>query len=78
MKIFVLMTQTTFCKLGKLIGKYYDSKGNPTDYNLQVMKLFLKAEEKRNSEEEEKQRFPPCNVEWSADKGSRVWCSVRR
>ena len=27
---------------------------------------------------EEKQRFPPCNAEWSSARGSRLWCSPKR
>ena len=42
------------------------------------MKRFKKAEENENSVTKEKEKFPPCNVEWTAEKGSRVWCSVRR
>lgn len=56
---------------------YYDETGKLTEYGKKVKKLIKKAQEERDSQEEEKLKFPPCNIEWNADTGSRVWCTNR-
>lgn len=33
---------------------------------------------KRSISENQKILFPPCNVEWDADRGTRVWCTDKR
>jgi len=69
--------ETDYKFKGKLIGRYYSNKGEKTDY-------LHKFEEKLNEAEGEKEKedfkkdFPPCNVEWNAETGSRVWCTPRR
>ncbi|XP_065226961.1 neuferricin [Planococcus citri] len=77
LKEWLKMYEDKYKYKGKLIGKYYDEEGNPTDYNKKIMERFDEAEENENSAAKEKEKFPPCNVEWTAEKGSRVWCSVR-
>ncbi|XP_054264894.1 neuferricin-like isoform X1 [Macrosteles quadrilineatus] len=62
---------------GKLVGRYYDKTGNPTGY---LHKLQLKLEEADRDEKDKnkyKLMYPPCNVEWTPEEGSRVWCSKR-
>ncbi|CAH0549267.1 unnamed protein product [Brassicogethes aeneus] len=65
----------TYKKIGKLVGKYYNNKGDLTEYAKQVKKLIDAAENQKKSEELEKAKFPPCNVEWDQESGSRYWCS---
>ncbi|CAH0394031.1 unnamed protein product [Bemisia tabaci] len=62
---------------GKLIGRYYDATGSPTDYNFKIQGLIEKALIDQDAELEEKKKFPPCNVEWSESTGTRVWCSKK-
>lgn len=62
-------------KVGKLIGRYYDEFGMLTPYARQVKKLIREAEEADHNDKLDKIKFPPCNVEWDAEKGSRVWCT---
>ncbi|KAL7305121.1 hypothetical protein TKK_0002527 [Trichogramma kaykai] len=65
----------TYLYKGKLIGRYYDKWGNPTAENLIIEHRALLAKEKNIIEEKKKVKFPPCNVEWSPETGTRVWCS---
>jgi len=66
-----------FCA-GKLIGQFYDSNGDPTlDYH-SVEEMVKRAEKANESKEADRLKFPPCNMEWSAETGSRVWCSRKR
>lgn len=64
--------------LGKLIGRFYDENGDPTEYNREFQKRILQADKEKQLENVDKETFPPCNVEWTADKGSRVWCTKKR
>lgn len=60
---------------GKLIGRYYGNEGNPTPYHEKLLKKFKEVEEHEENKNHYKFMFPPCNVEWSPEKGSRVWCT---
>ncbi|XP_063821959.1 neuferricin [Ostrinia nubilalis] len=62
--------------VGFVIGTYFDQEGYPTEYN----KLFIeKVDNCKVQKEIEKQRnikYPPCNISWSAENGSKVWCTT--
>lgn len=60
---------------GKLIGRYFDNDGNPTPYHQKLLEKFEEAEENEKTKGHYKLMFPPCNVEWTPEKGSRVWCT---
>lgn len=60
---------------GKLIGRYFDNEGNPTPYHEELLAKFKEAEEQEENKIHYKLMFPPCNVEWTPEKGSRVWCT---
>ncbi|XP_046484141.1 neuferricin isoform X1 [Neodiprion pinetum] len=62
---------------GKLIGRYYDSDGNPTSQYHMIQEMLALAEKENSSEEQKKRIFPPCNIEWKPDVGTRLWCSKR-
>ncbi|XP_063916710.1 neuferricin [Zophobas morio] len=62
-------------RVGKLIGSYYDKNGELTGYGREVKKLIEVAELAKNNQDLDKIKYPPCNVEWGADTGTRVWCS---
>lgn len=64
--------------LGKLIGLFYDENGSPTEYSEQLNRRMQQAENEKNLLDVEKHNYPPCNVEWDAVKGSRVWCTRKR
>lgn len=61
---------------GKLIGRYYNSIGQPTPYNRKIRKLIKEAKNYKEELYNEKLLYPPCNSEWSKELGSRVWCST--
>lgn len=70
--------ETFISILGKLIGSYYDENGAITAYGKLVKKLIKKAEKEDENEQLEKIKFPPCNIEWEAESGTRVWCTKLR
>lgn len=62
---------------GKLIGRYYNEDGTPTDESYEVEKILKRMKEEQFQEEHKKRMFPPCNIEWNPDSGTVVWCSKR-
>ncbi|KAI4460903.1 membrane-associated progesterone receptor component-related [Holotrichia oblita] len=64
-------------KVGLLIGKHYDDNGSLTQYGKEVRSLIKKAYKAQGNEDALKKKYPPCNIEYDAIKGSRVWCSNR-
>ncbi|XP_009317593.1 PREDICTED: neuferricin [Pygoscelis adeliae] len=59
----------------KLVGRFYDENGAPTEALRQAEAAIEEALKFQAESEQRKQRFPPCNSEWSSAKGSRFWCS---
>lgn len=59
---------------GKLIGRYFDERGELTEYHKVVLKRVARAEAE---EAKPRQEFPSCNVEWKQETGTKVWCSSR-
>lgn len=70
--------QNDCCFTGKLIGRYYDKNGQPTGYNHKLQIILEEAAKDENERNKDKLMYPPCNVEWTQEEGSRVWCSERR
>ncbi|XP_067123941.1 neuferricin [Centruroides vittatus] len=61
--------------VGKLIGRYYDKNGNPTEEYKSTRQAIEQAKQDKVNSDKEKKLFPPCNSEWSREKGTRVWCT---
>ncbi|XP_069917350.1 neuferricin isoform X3 [Oryctolagus cuniculus] len=61
--------------VGRVIGRFYSEDGQPTPELTHVEAMITKGLEANKQEWKEKQKFPPCNTEWSAARGSRFWCS---
>ncbi|XP_009894926.2 neuferricin [Dryobates pubescens] len=61
--------------VGKLVGRFYDENGAPTEALRQAEAAIEEALKFQAESEQRKQQFPPCNSEWSSAKGSRFWCS---
>ncbi|NXC17583.1 NEUFC protein, partial [Corythaeola cristata] len=61
--------------VGKLVGRFYDANGAPTEALRQAEAAMEEALKFKAESEQRKQQFPPCNSEWSSAKGSRFWCS---
>ncbi|KAJ1072310.1 hypothetical protein K5549_016372, partial [Capra hircus] len=64
-----------FIAIGRVIGRFYGEDGLPTPELAQAEAVMTKGLEADRQELIEKQRFPPCNAEWSFIRGSRFWCS---
>lgn len=63
--------------VGFLIGRYYTESGKPTSTLQQIEASLAEGSRLKAKSEAEKARFPPCNSEWSASRGGRVWCSTK-
>ncbi|KFO75654.1 Neuferricin, partial [Cuculus canorus] len=61
--------------VGKLVGRFYDENGAPTEALRQAEAAIEEALMLKAESEQRKQQFPPCNSEWSSATGSRFWCS---
>ncbi|NXY04515.1 NEUFC protein, partial [Pteruthius melanotis] len=61
--------------VGKLVGRFYDENGAPTEALREVEAAIEEALKFQAESEQKKQQFPPCNSEWSSAKGTRFWCS---
>lgn len=62
---------------GRVIRRFYREDGLPTPELMQVEAVIAKGLEASKQDLKEKQKFPPCNAEWSSTKGSRFWCSQK-
>ncbi|PRD34610.1 UNVERIFIED_CONTAM: cyb5d2 [Trichonephila clavipes] len=63
--------------VGKVVGKYYDSNGKPTELLSSIREKMNVAKENKWIKDKNKDIFPPCNSEWSKERGSKVWCSKK-
>ncbi|XP_011358091.1 neuferricin isoform X4 [Pteropus vampyrus] len=63
--------------VGRVIGRFYGEDGLPMPELTQVEAMITKGLEENKQELKEKQKFPPCNAEWSSTRGSRFWCSQK-
>ena len=64
--------------VGKLMGRYYDSEGKPTEALQEAKALIKEGQRLQKLQDAENKRFPGCNSRWSKDEGSLVWCSENR
>ncbi|XP_037089166.1 neuferricin-like isoform X2 [Pollicipes pollicipes] len=62
---------------GRLVGRFYDEDGRETEYYSRLQRWMAEAREQRRRDDGEKLVFPPCNSEWSQERGGRVYCSRR-
>ncbi|XP_070572496.1 neuferricin-like [Ptychodera flava] len=76
-KSWVDFYEKQYIYVGKLQGRYYNKDGKPTEELARVEALIAKGEEEKSQDQEIKNKYPPCNSEWTQQKGGRVWCSNR-
>ncbi|KGL81095.1 Neuferricin, partial [Tinamus guttatus] len=67
--------RSNYVLVGKLVGRYYDENGAPTEALRQVEAAIEEGMKLKAESDQRKQQFPPCNSEWSSATGSRFWCS---
>lgn len=61
--------------VGLLTGRFYDSDGQKTKYMEEVDKQIELAIAEKERMELLRVKYPPCNIEWKAETGTRVWCT---
>nr|XP_043606776.1 membrane-associated progesterone-binding protein 4 isoform X1 [Erigeron canadensis] len=64
----------TYIYVGKLVGRYYNSEGNPTKYLKGVEAKAKRGAQLMEKQKIEEAKVPGCNSRWSQDEGSEVWC----
>ncbi|XP_058754064.1 membrane-associated progesterone-binding protein 4-like [Vicia villosa] len=62
--------------VGKLVGRYYDSEGNPTKYLKGVEAKAARGAQLLEKQKIEEAKQPSCSSSWSQDDGGQVWCDV--
>ncbi|KAL8494491.1 hypothetical protein ACS0TY_025335 [Phlomoides rotata] len=60
--------------VGKLVGRYYDSEGNPTKYLKGIEAKAARGAQLLEKQKKEEAKIPNCNSKWSQEEGSEVWC----
>ncbi|KAK2982560.1 hypothetical protein RJ640_028727, partial [Escallonia rubra] len=71
--VYLIFT-VIFRFLGKLKGRYYDDKGNPTKYLKGVEAKAARGAQLLEKQKVEEAKLPSCNSRWSQEEGSEVWC----
>jgi len=74
LKKWVETYEKDYLSVGRLVGRYYDEEGRPTEYGKDVERAIEGAQEKVDAREERKKLFPPCNTQWVQETGGKVWC----
>lgn len=58
--------------VGKLVGRYYDSEGNPTKYLKGAEAKAARGAQLMEKQKNEEAKLPSCNSRWSQEEGSEV------
>lgn len=58
--------------VGKLVGRYYDSQGNPTKYLKGVEAKAARGAQLQEKQKIEEAKQPACSSRWSQDEGGEV------
>lgn len=58
--------------VGKLVGRYYDDKGNPTKYLKGVEAKARRGAQLLEKQKIEEAKIPSCNSRWSEQDGGKV------
>ncbi|KAJ8770390.1 hypothetical protein K2173_015004 [Erythroxylum novogranatense] len=60
--------------VGKLVGRYYDSEGNPTKSLKGAEAKASRGAQLLEKQKVEEAKQPSCNSRWSQNEGGEVWC----
>jgi hypothetical protein len=72
-----LNTYPDLCRyVGKLVGRYYDSQGNPTKYLKGVEAKAARGAQLLEKQKIEEAKQPSCSSRWSQDEGGEVYTIV--
>ncbi|XAR69192.1 hypothetical protein NMG60_11000694 [Bertholletia excelsa] len=66
----------TYIFVGKLVGRYYDSQGNPTKYLKGAESKAARGAQLLEKQKNEEAKLPSCNSRYTQGEGSEVWCDV--
>ncbi|KAA8526183.1 hypothetical protein F0562_008078 [Nyssa sinensis] len=66
----------TYTFVGMLVGRYYDSQGNPTKYLKGVEAKAARGAQLMEKQKKEEAKQTSCNSRWSQEEGSEVWCDT--
>lgn len=61
--------------IGRLTGRFYGYDGQKTAYMRQVERQIELARAEKEQQKMLRIKYPPCNIEWNAETGTRVWCT---
>ena len=75
---WVRFYEKEYTYVGKVIGNFYNEKGEETEEVARFWKEVDKAEENQSKEKAEQRVFPDCNSRWSQNEGASVWCTTER
>jgi len=75
LKEWVEFYETDYTRVGVLEGRFFDTNGEVTEEWKTLQANISAAIQDKENHDVERQVFPPCNTEWSQEKGSRVWCT---
>ncbi|XP_067641377.1 neuferricin homolog [Eurosta solidaginis] len=60
---------------GILIGRFYNEKGQKTAYHHKYLAILEQAKLGKAKSEQLLEIYPDCNIEWSGERGTHVWCT---
>lgn len=61
--------------VGLLVGRFYGYNGQKTEYMKKVEEQIEIAIAENKKNEQLRVKYPPCNIEWKPETGTRVWCT---
>ncbi|CAH2241175.1 jg3241 [Pararge aegeria aegeria] len=64
--------------VGLLADRYYDKNGEETMYMSELKQKVKRCRIEKEEAKKQDQLYPPCNISWSEEDGSRVWCTKSR
>lgn len=73
-----LICWNNFHITGLLKGRYYDSQGRETPYLENFNRKIEQCNEEKEIAKKKNQEYPPCNIAWSEEEGTKVWCTKNR
>ncbi|KAG5683939.1 hypothetical protein PVAND_013195 [Polypedilum vanderplanki] len=63
--------------VGRLIGRFYEPDGTPTEYFWAIDRKIQFGLKQQEEEANFQREFPPCNMEYKREKGTRFWCTTQ-
>lgn len=63
--------------VGRLIGRFYEADGTATEYFWSIDRKIQFGLKQLEEEANFQREFPPCNMEFKREKGTRFWCTTQ-